>query len=178
MCYLRRVKSWLIVALVCSSVACGEEATPTTEWTPADHAQPAERQVDPRQQVETRTERSENPRARAAMALWNVSCAACHGRTGAGDGPQAPPELLSLLEPEWQEAKSDEDIARVIAQGRGMMPPFGDTIQPQGIAALVELIRAFGAAASHVSGSAPPDSAPSPGPGPVDPSQPLPPGHP
>lgn len=65
----------------------------------------------------------------------------------------------------WQESVTNEDIARVIVQGRGAMPAFGDTLQPQGIAALVELIRAFGAAAAAEGAAAQPGGAsPSPAP--------------
>lgn len=131
--------------------ACSDEGPPPTQvWTPADHSQPPEREVDPNRRARParpRAERSADPRRRAALALWNVSCASCHGRRGAGDGPERPGPVPDFTDPQWQQARSNEAIARAIVQGRGAMPPFGDTIQPQGIAALVDLVRGFGAAA-------------------------------
>ncbi|MEM9069717.1 MAG: cytochrome c [Myxococcota bacterium] len=137
----------IVLATFLVALGCGpaEGPPPTEVWTPEDHAQPE--QADPNRrprQVRARTERSENPRRRAALALWNVSCASCHGRVGQGDGPARPADMVSFQDPEWQERTSNEDIARVIAQGRGMMPPFGDTLPAQSIASLVELIRVFG----------------------------------
>lgn len=113
-----------------------------------------------------REESSEDPIARAAAALWNVSCAACHGRTGQGDGPQAPGELADFTDPAWQTETSDEEIARVIMEGRGMMPPF-EQIAPQGITALTAHIRKMNREAQ------PPTQQPQP-----ERPQQMPPGHP
>ena len=141
-----------ILGLVCvvACASCGEGPVPTQEWTPADHTQPANHQRDPQRvprQTQVREETSANPIARAAAALWQVSCAACHGRTGVGDGPQAPGELADFTDPAWQSATSDEAIAQVIMEGRGMMPAF-EQIAPQGITALTAHIRAMNRAAT------------------------------
>ncbi|MBX3250866.1 MAG: cytochrome c [Myxococcales bacterium] len=125
------------------------------EWTADDHPQPARGDVDQgRVPQRARPERSSDPLA-AAAALWTVTCASCHGRTGLGDGPAAPGRLVSFADPEWQRANDDAAIVAVITNGRNMMPPFGEVVAPAGIEALVALIRRFGA-------SAPTEGAPAP----------------
>jgi len=142
---MRRTALGLWLALA----ACGGEREAVQEWSRENHAQPERSDVDParvpRPPPSERPEVEGDPRQRAAAALWNVSCAACHGRGGAGDGPQAPGAVPDLRDAEWQSATSNEDIARVITLGRNMMPPFGDQISAEGIAALVEHVRSLGA---------------------------------
>ncbi len=126
----------------------------TCEWSPSDHVQPESAAPSPSpRRAAPRTERSTDPLA-AATALWNVTCASCHGRSGHGDGPAAPGPIVSFASTEWQRANDDAAITAVITQGRGLMPPFGETIAPTGIEALVNLIRRFG--------GSPPDGAPPP----------------
>lgn len=127
-------------------LGCEEPPLPEAgEWTAADHAQPDRGAATTNQQRAPRAERASDPLA-AAAALWNVTCASCHGRTGAGDGPAAPGPMVSFASAEWQNGRSDVEIAQVIVDGRNMMPAFGDTIAPAGIEALVALIRRFGGA--------------------------------
>jgi len=154
---------WSVVVLL-GVVACSEPPLPEAgEWTAADHTQPDRGAATTNQSRAPRAERATDPLA-AAAALWNVTCASCHGRTGAGDGPAAPGPMVSFASAEWQNGRSDVEIAQVITDGRNMMPAFGDTIAPAGIEALVGLIRRFGGApgpaASPGSGS---ESAPAPG---------------
>ncbi|HJL28949.1 MAG TPA: hypothetical protein RMI62_07740, partial [Polyangiaceae bacterium LLY-WYZ-15_(1-7)] len=49
-------------------------------------------------------------------------------------------------------SRTDQQIAAAIVRGQGMMPAFGDRIAPQGVAALVGYIRAFGEAAARARG--------------------------
>lgn len=79
----------------------------------------------------------------AAAALYRARCAACHGASGRGDGPAAPPGATTpdLSDAELQASRTDDDLARVIREGRGMMPGFGADINEQGIAALIAHLR-------------------------------------
>jgi mono/diheme cytochrome c family protein len=88
----------------------------------------------------------ETAQRRAAQALWRVSCAGCHGPVGRGGGAELPPgaQVPNLADPAWQAKRSDEELAGVIREGRGMMPAFGDRIRPGGIDALVAHVRSLG----------------------------------
>ncbi|HEY2732427.1 MAG TPA: cytochrome c, partial [Polyangiales bacterium] len=85
---------------------------------------------------------------RAADALYNVSCASCHGRDGHGQGPGRPPgaQLPDFTSPQFQAQRSDAQLSQVIREGRGLMPPFAKQVNEQGQAALVARIRRFAAA--------------------------------
>ena len=51
---------------------------------------------------------------------YNRSCASCHGRTGAGDGPAAKqlnPPPSNLVDSEWKHGTSDGEIFAVIRNG-------------------------------------------------------------
>jgi mono/diheme cytochrome c family protein len=181
--------TWSVVVVVVAlgALGCSEPPLPEAgEWTAADHTQPDRGAATTNQQRAPRAERASDPLA-AAAALWNVTCASCHGRTGAGDGPAAPGPMVSFASAEWQNGRSDVEIAQVITDGRNMMPAFGDTIAPAGIEALVALIRRFGGATGPAPagapgptvGGAPGSEAPAaPGASSPDPSTPSPAGAP
>ena len=126
-------------------IACESRPTPTREWQPSDHGQPA--QADPAR-TPTPAAPEEGGSGRAAEALFNVSCASCHGRDGRGQGPGRPPgaQVPDFTLPDYQAQRTDEQLGEVIRNGRGLMPPFGKQVNEQGIAALVAHIRRFGAA--------------------------------
>lgn len=147
--------------------ACGEQppSSDVREWTPADHVQPAGapgddegRAAPPEAQEQggeagpagqgrgDAAETPERQEARAAAALWSVSCMPCHGPGGRGDGPARPAgaPVADLTDAAWQRARTDEQIAAVIAQGRGMMPGFAEQVSPRGVAALVRHVRRLG----------------------------------
>lgn len=58
-------------------------------------------------------------RAEAAQ-IWQTRCMNCHGRTGAGDGPQArllTPSPRQLNDVAWRQSVTDEHLRTVIVQG-------------------------------------------------------------
>ncbi|HJL16797.1 MAG TPA: cytochrome c [Sandaracinaceae bacterium LLY-WYZ-13_1] len=126
---------------------CGEEEPERREWRPEDHVQP--QQPDPERSAGADPGAAEAPSpevvARAAAALFRARCASCHGADGAGGGPQAPAgaDMPDLTSAEYQESRSDDEIARAITMGRGMMPAFGSQINQRGVAALVGHVRAL-----------------------------------
>ncbi|MCG8553941.1 MAG: cytochrome c [Proteobacteria bacterium] len=139
--------------------ACGEPATPLREWTPEDHGQPSV--PDPRRVASPSSdEPAQGGEARAVVALWNVSCAGCHGRQGDGRGEARPKgaELADFRTSGWQRARSDEQLAQVIRSGRGLMPAFGDRLNARGIAALVSHIRSLGRAGETAAAPALPEA--------------------
>jgi high-affinity iron transporter len=79
--------------------------------------------------------------------LYTQRCLACHGATGADDGPSA--SLLSKLPPElasfaWQAERSDADIAQAIRAGLSgtSMPPSRDLSDTE-LAAVVAYVRSL-----------------------------------
>jgi mono/diheme cytochrome c family protein len=136
---------------MCAAVlllACDSRVAPQREWRPDDHSQPAE--VDPSRVPQAQPLNEEGGVERAAAALWNVSCASCHGRDGHGQGPGKPPgaQMPDFASADFQKQRTDAQILTVIREGRGMMPPFGKQLNEQGISALVQHVRKFGVTAS------------------------------
>jgi mono/diheme cytochrome c family protein len=137
---------WALAAL---AAGCGDPP-PKREWTPADHGHP---EVPDSARVPAEPEAEPSPertRARAAAALWNASCASCHGRDGRGQGAGRPPgaQIVDFTQPDFQSGRSDSQLAQVIRDGRGLMPEFKKQINEQGVGALIAHIRALGEAGS------------------------------
>jgi mono/diheme cytochrome c family protein len=68
-------------------------------------------------------------------------CAACHGKTGAGDttiGKNL--KVLDLGSMEVQK-KSDEELDAIIAKGRGKMPAYENKLNREQIRGLTKFIR-------------------------------------
>lgn len=64
-----------------------------------------------------------------AAELWTAECAACHGASGAGDGPEAGSLLVSdLTDQERVAGKSEFDFYTVITSGAEGMPAFGERL--------------------------------------------------
>lgn len=140
-----------VIITMCAAVmlfACDSRVAPQREWRPEDHAQPAE--VDPSRVPQALPANEEGGTERAAAALWNVSCASCHGRDGRGQGPSKPPgaQVPDFTSPDFQKQRSDAQVLSVIREGRGMMPPFGKQLNEQGLGALVQHVRKFGVTAA------------------------------
>ncbi len=89
-----------------------------------------------------------------AKQLFGTVCAACHGTNGMGDGPAAAsltPKPRAYSDLEWQKAATDEGIANIIllggaAAGKSPMMPAQAQLKdkPEVVAALVQIIRAYG----------------------------------
>lgn len=119
--------------MLLSLSGCGD-GRELREWQPSDHSQP-----------EGATEAPDTgaTQEQAVQALFMARCAPCHGESGHGDGPSAPPvaRMPDLSSVSFQDARSDSDLRASILFGRGMMPAFGDVIGEQGAAALVGYVR-------------------------------------
>ena len=76
--------------------------------------------------------------------LYARECVACHGAAGRGDGPVASvlnPRPVDLTATEFQNARTDEALASMIADGKDTMPGVGRRLSPEQISALVLYIR-------------------------------------
>ncbi|RPJ43981.1 MAG: cytochrome c [Chloroflexi bacterium] len=80
-----------------------------------------------------------------AKTVYDQNCAACHGENGSGNGPQA--ASLKTVPAAWAKDQSRlsqlsaEDMAQVIANGKGEMPAFADKIDENQRYALAAYLR-------------------------------------
>ena len=74
--------------------------------------------------------------------LYAQRCLNCHGPSGRGDGPTA--VQLPVGTPDFRETvqrKSNTQIRRIIAEGRGVMPAFDPALRPAEINDLLQMVR-------------------------------------
>jgi mono/diheme cytochrome c family protein len=85
-------------------------------------------------------------------SVFQSYCSACHGETGAGDGPNSfnlDPHPRDLGDPAFQKTKADADLADTIRRGgagvglSSLMPPWGHTLDPRQIDAVVVYVRSL-----------------------------------
>jgi mono/diheme cytochrome c family protein len=82
-----------------------------------------------------------------AAQVYAGKCAMCHGKTGAGDGAAAAamdPKPTDFTSAEYQEGRTDEQIANAITAGKGTMPAYGKQLSEETITGLVGYIRELG----------------------------------
>jgi cbb3-type cytochrome c oxidase subunit III len=75
-------------------------------------------------------------------ALYAQRCLSCHGPSGRGDGPMA--ASLPVGTPDFRDTvqrKSNGQIRRIIAEGRGVMPAFEPALRPSEINDLLQMVR-------------------------------------
>ncbi len=116
-------------------LACDDPAHDLSEWTPADHTH----QTEKAQQAAQKQQRRQGPLGKPASysqpskrggnllvdVTWVKQCANCHGKRGAGDGPQSPMvKAKDLTDPAWQASVTDAQLVEVIKKGKGKMPSF------------------------------------------------------
>lgn len=123
-----------LTATLLAAGGCGSERE-LREWTPEDHQPPPAGPTD-----RVAADEDHDPEA----TLFRSRCASCHGADGRGHGVAAPPNVPDFTEAAFQADRADEALARVIAEGRGLMPAFGDELTEAGIAAMVRYVRRLG----------------------------------
>jgi len=76
-------------------------------------------------------------------ALYNAKCSQCHGRDGTARPLYAKKGTPDLNDPDWQKARSDEEIRKSITDGSPgtVMKAFGNYWSPDQIAAVVKYVR-------------------------------------
>jgi mono/diheme cytochrome c family protein len=153
----------MCAALSGMALGCDRAPADLREWKASDHdhtSNPGAAQVEVKQNA---------PSALAVYGIdevtvvaWERNCASCHGAQGEGNGPQGPlTKARNLRDPAWQAAATDEGIAQVIRNGRGMMP--ASKLPEPTVQSLVRLVRlldprraAAAAASAQAAGSAAP----------------------
>jgi mono/diheme cytochrome c family protein len=129
-----------ILAILALLSACdGGEAR---EWQPSDHQQPA-------RGAESAQQQAQQPEAgsieQAVAALYMARCGPCHGADGRGTPEAASLNVPDLSSAALQQSRTDEELAQVIRDGRGMMPEFGSDLNERGIEVLVAHVRTLAA---------------------------------
>lgn len=74
--------------------------------------------------------------------LYAERCINCHGSTGRGDGPLA--ARLPVRPPDFRqtvERKSNNQIRRIIADGKGAMPAFEPALRAAEITDMLQMVR-------------------------------------
>lgn len=130
----------LIVSLPLAFIACNKSEPAPTGDKPTAEATGAAAAVTPAAREE-------------AKDLLANRCAACHGATGAGDGPAAgglTPKPANFTDAAWQSAVKDDEIEKAIKFGGAavgkspMMPGNPDLADKDAtVVALRELIRSL-----------------------------------
>lgn len=76
-------------------------------------------------------------------AVYKTNCAACHGADGKGQGPMGKALHVKDLASDEVQALSDQDLKKIIADGKGKMPAYKSKLSDDDIAALVTFIRSL-----------------------------------
>jgi len=74
--------------------------------------------------------------------LYAERCLNCHGSGGRGDGPLA--ARLPVRPPDFRdtvERKSNNQIRRIIAEGKGTMPAFEPALRPAEVTDMLQMVR-------------------------------------
>jgi Cytochrome C oxidase, cbb3-type, subunit III len=74
--------------------------------------------------------------------VYAERCLSCHGPGGRGDGALA--AMLPVAPPDFRETvqrKSNSQIRRVIAEGRGVMPAFEPALRPSEVTDMLQMVR-------------------------------------
>jgi cbb3-type cytochrome c oxidase subunit III len=141
-----RLAAALVLGVALSTVtACEKNASGLTEWTPADHdhqAEPRQRRTMANMAQKASPHSAPSQKNQVIDVTWGKQCATCHGRRGKGDGPSSTMvKARDLTNPEFQASVSDEQLAKVIREGKDKMPAFNlpDSI----VQGLVQHVRGF-----------------------------------
>jgi mono/diheme cytochrome c family protein len=133
----------MVAAGVLTTVACERDASGLTEWTAADHDHQAEAPRRRRSLTQAAPPTPHAPPSKKNQVIdvtWQNQCATCHGKKGRGDGPSSTMvKARDLSAPEWQSSVTNEQLAKVIREGKDKMPAFN--LPDSVISGLVEHVR-------------------------------------
>ncbi|PYK95839.1 MAG: hypothetical protein DME36_00560 [Verrucomicrobia bacterium] len=92
--------------------------------------------------VVSTVEANPGPDSAATRATFRTKCATCHGPDGSGSEVGKTMNVPDLRSPAVQKL-SDTELAQVIANGKGGMPPFKNSLSEDQIHSLVSYIRSL-----------------------------------
>jgi cytochrome c oxidase cbb3-type subunit 3 len=115
----------LAVSMSFGAFGCDDTAPDLAEWTVADHDQPEPPKRRSAAVPAVRTHAPPSPRNQVVDVTWSKQCASCHGKKGRGDGPSSVMVKARDLTPlAWQASVTDEQLVKIIKEGKGKMPAF------------------------------------------------------
>ena len=74
-------------------------------------------------------------------ASYKSKCAACHGPDGSGDMPMGKALKVRDLRSNEIQKQTDLELTKVIAGGKGKMPPFGKKMTTEEIQSVIAFLR-------------------------------------
>lgn len=77
----------------------------------------------------------------AGAATYKAKCAMCHGPDGKGETTVGKANKIRDLGSADVQKQSDDELAGLIGNGKGKMPPYGKSLKPEQIKDLVAYIR-------------------------------------
>ena len=85
---------------------------------------------------------SPGPDSAASSATFRTKCAMCHGPDGSGSAVGKSMNVPDLRSPEVQK-RPDAELAQIISDGKGGMPPFKSSLSEDQIHSLLPFIRSL-----------------------------------
>lgn len=126
-----------LVALAAVTTGCKEEST-----SPQAKPPPANTVKKPATAATKPAAAAAGGDVAAGKKLFLTACANCHGVDGTGAMMRkALPKIGDLTSPEMHQRMSDEDIAKLVREGRNKMPAFGSMFKDDQIKALIAYVR-------------------------------------
>jgi len=87
-------------------------------------------------------EANPGPDSAASSATFRTKCAMCHGPDGGGSAVGKSMNVPDLRSPVVQKL-SDTELAQIIANGKGGMPPFKSSLSEDQIHSMVSYVRSL-----------------------------------
>jgi mono/diheme cytochrome c family protein len=87
-------------------------------------------------------EANPGPDSAASSATFRTKCATCHGQDGGGSTVGKSMNVPDLRSPVVQKL-SDTELAQIIANGKGGMPPFKSSLSEDQIHSMVSYVRSL-----------------------------------
>ena len=129
---MAKTLGWIFGAVCVVALACGQEAEKAATPQVVAEAAPA------RSPAISQAAQDE------AKEIFASRCAACHGVSGAGNGPKSgelQPKPRNFQDPEWQASVTDAYLERILVEGgaavgkSAVMPPNPDLAGKQEVVA-------------------------------------------
>ena len=73
--------------------------------------------------------------------LYKSKCASCHGPDGSGNIPMGKALKVRDLSSDEVQKQTDLQLAKVIADGKGKMPPYGKKLTTEEIQSIITFVR-------------------------------------